>query len=93
MQVGDKIQWNINGCDMFKIEPKIRGISPCGKFVFIEGSDTGLPVEQCRIVKDKLCDQLCEKCGLEYLPHYDAGARYGYVFCMNCGEYTKGGYG
>ncbi len=49
-QIGDLIQWTCHGSDQF-IEPKkIINISACGEYCFIEGSFTGIPVEQTTVI-------------------------------------------
>lgn len=45
-RIGDRVQWTINGMDQFSVPRKVRIISDCGEWCFVEGSDTGLPVNQ-----------------------------------------------
>ena len=50
-QIGDAIQWTSLGTTMFK-EPKIiEGFSDDKKFVFIEGSKAGIPIEQIEVIE------------------------------------------
>lgn len=51
VQKGDKIQWTASGTDMF-VEPKcVREVSECGQYCFVEGSQTGLPVNQTTVIE------------------------------------------
>jgi ribA/ribD-fused uncharacterized protein len=50
IKVGDPIQWTINGVDQFP-EPKfVTQVSDCGGWCFVDGSSTGLPIDQLAIV-------------------------------------------
>jgi hypothetical protein len=44
--VGDYVQWISQGAEQFEEQRKITGFSEAGDFVFVEGSQTGIPVEQ-----------------------------------------------
>lgn len=44
--VGERVQWVSNGQQQFAEPRKVTGLSPDGKFVFVEGSSTGLPVSE-----------------------------------------------
>ena len=46
VRAGDRIQWECGGCWMFDPLPRVTGLSPCGKYVFVEGTRTGIPIEQ-----------------------------------------------
>ena len=50
--VGDLVQWTSNGKDMFDAPRRVRDVmdSKWGKYALVEGSETGLPVKQLRIV-------------------------------------------
>jgi hypothetical protein len=45
-RVGDRIQWEVNGQLQFNEPAKVRFVSDDGKFVMVEGSNTGIPIEQ-----------------------------------------------
>ena len=52
--LGKKVQWNSGGTDMLEKNGKtVTGISPDGKFVFVEGSNAGIPTEEISIVQEK----------------------------------------
>ena len=46
LKIGDRVQWESQGCVFFPVPRKITGFSPCRQFVFVEGTNCGLPVEQ-----------------------------------------------
>lgn len=46
IKVGDYIQWEPNGVIFFVKPRKVTGFSPCKQYVFVEGSNTGLPVKE-----------------------------------------------
>lgn len=46
IQVGDFIQWECQGMLMFKKPLKVTDFSPCRWFCFVEGSRTGIPVNE-----------------------------------------------
>jgi hypothetical protein len=48
---GDLIQWTINGMDQFPEPEPVRDVSPCGGFVFVDGSRTGIPVAQVSTIR------------------------------------------
>jgi hypothetical protein len=43
-QVGDYVQWEPGGVMQFPEPKRVRGISPDGKYAFVDGCQTGLPV-------------------------------------------------
>jgi hypothetical protein len=43
---GDYVQWQSQGIDQFREPRQITGFSPDGKYAFVEGTNTGIPVEQ-----------------------------------------------
>jgi hypothetical protein len=49
---GAKVQWTVNGVDQFPEPKTVRGLSDCGQYVFVEGSDCGLPIDQITIVPE-----------------------------------------
>jgi len=52
-KIGDKVQWTSQGTDLF-VEPKeVVSISEDGKFAFVEGSSTGIPIEQLSVAEAK----------------------------------------
>jgi hypothetical protein len=45
-KTGDYVQWEINGVLQLPEPTRVRAITPDGKFVMLESSNTGVPVEQ-----------------------------------------------
>lgn len=45
LQVGDFVQWTFGGVWQFEEPRRIRRLSEDGEWAFVEGSDTGLPIE------------------------------------------------
>lgn len=48
---GDLIQWEVQGVLQFVEPKKVTGLSDDKTYVFVEGSRTGLPIEQVSVVK------------------------------------------
>jgi hypothetical protein len=48
IKIGDYVQWTCNGADQFKPPRKVTKIA--GDFVWVHGSNTGVPLEQITIV-------------------------------------------
>ena len=46
LKVGDYVQWESQGVLQFDVPRKVTGISADGGFVLVEGSTTGIPMEQ-----------------------------------------------
>jgi hypothetical protein len=46
IKVGDHIQWVSQGSDQFSEPLQVRELSEDGKFAFVNGSQTGIPIEQ-----------------------------------------------
>jgi hypothetical protein len=46
LKIGDYVQWESGGVLQFKEPQRLREISGDGKFAFVEGSNTGLPVHE-----------------------------------------------
>lgn len=51
VRVNDEVQWTINGADQFPVPKKVKMVSECGGFCFVEGSNTGLPTDQITVMK------------------------------------------
>ncbi len=51
VKAGDLVQWESGGVIQFPQPRQVLRISEDGKFVFIEGSDTGLPIEEVSVVE------------------------------------------
>lgn len=47
---GNYIQWEPGGVMFFKEPGYVNKISECGKYVFVAGSTTGIPVNECRVI-------------------------------------------
>ncbi len=50
--VGDLVQWEADGVLRLETPTRVRAISEDGKWIFVEGSETGIPMEQ-TIVEQK----------------------------------------
>lgn len=46
LKIGDSVQWTSQGVDQFDAPRKITSISDDGKYAFVEGTNTGIPIEQ-----------------------------------------------
>jgi hypothetical protein len=46
IQVGDYVQWESQGAEQFDKPKRISKLSDDGKFAFVDGSHTGMPIEQ-----------------------------------------------
>jgi hypothetical protein len=53
VKIGDEVQWTSQGTDQFAEPRKIKSISEDGKYAFVEGSDTGIPVAELSATKVK----------------------------------------
>lgn len=51
VKVGDSVQWETNGSIQFKELPQVTGISEDHQFVFVTGSQTGLPINEVTIMQ------------------------------------------
>jgi hypothetical protein len=47
---GDAVQWTSQGISRFAEPQRVTRLSPDGKFVFVNGSATGIPIEQVEVV-------------------------------------------
>jgi ribA/ribD-fused uncharacterized protein len=50
VSVNDMVQWTAGGVDQFAEPKKVRIVSDCGEYCFVEGGNTGLPVGQVTVV-------------------------------------------
>ncbi|GEM_PF-2568199 len=64
-QVGDYVQWESNGQIQFEAK-RIRGLSPDSLWAFVDGSDTGLPIEELTIVNTEVIDRPLESNGIGF---------------------------
>jgi hypothetical protein len=46
MQVGDYVQWTSGGVDQFLQPRRVTGVSNCGEWAFVEGSQTGVAMSE-----------------------------------------------
>jgi len=53
VKIGDEVQWTSQGADQFAEPRKIKSISEDGKYAFVEGSDTGIPVAELSVTEVK----------------------------------------
>lgn len=44
--IGDYVQWTSGGTDQFPLPRRVKGLSDDKKFVFVEGTETGLPSQE-----------------------------------------------
>jgi ribosomal protein S20 len=51
VKIGDSVQWTSQGADQFVEPKKIKSISEDGKYAFVEGSDTGIPVTELSVAE------------------------------------------
>jgi hypothetical protein len=54
IQVGDKVQWESDGACRFESPKKVTAISECGKWAFVEGTKTGLPISELHKIEEEL---------------------------------------
>lgn len=59
VKVGDSIQWEPAGVLQFAEAKRVTGVSEAGDFVFVEGSSTGLPMSEVRVMTQE-ADQPAE---------------------------------
>jgi ribA/ribD-fused uncharacterized protein len=50
IKIGDRVQWTINGVDQFPEPRKVQAVSECRGWYFVEGSSTGLPLDQLTVI-------------------------------------------
>jgi hypothetical protein len=51
LQVGDFVQWESQGILQFSDHKRVREVSSDGKWAFVDGSDTGVPVKELTVVE------------------------------------------
>lgn len=51
-KVGDFVQWTSNGSDQFKSPARVVGVSDDGAWLWVEGSQTGIPMAEAQIVQN-----------------------------------------
>jgi hypothetical protein len=51
IEVGASVQWSSGGVLQFDAPRAVTGLSLDGRFIFVEGSSTGLPIEEVEIVQ------------------------------------------
>jgi hypothetical protein len=51
VKVGDYVQWTCGGVDMFVEPRKIVTITSCESFVFVEGTNTGIPISELSVIE------------------------------------------
>lgn len=49
--VGDSIQWESRGVAQFPEPRRVRAVTPDGEWLFVDGSETGLPASECAVIK------------------------------------------
>ncbi len=65
-QIGDYVRWELNGQIQFEAK-RIRGLSPDGLWAFVDGSDTGLSVEELTIVNAEAIEKPAEHAGKGFI--------------------------
>lgn len=53
IKIGDEIWWESNGVIRTPTALRIRGFSDCGEWVFVDGSDCGIPIKEVFLAKKK----------------------------------------
>ena len=48
------MQWTNQGTDQFAQSRQVLGLSDCGEWAFVEGTETGLPVSELTVVAPKM---------------------------------------
>jgi hypothetical protein len=58
VRTGDLVQWESDGAFVFPEPKKVVDVKlhPLGSYVFVEGSDTGVPIEQVVVVRRRSGD-------------------------------------
>lgn len=59
LAIGDYVQWESGGVFQFTKPQRIRSLAPDGKWAFVEGSNTGVPIEQ--LTREKPLEQITPK--------------------------------
>lgn len=49
--VGDHVQWTSQGVDQFEQPRRLAGVSECGEWAFVEGSQTGIPMSELTVAE------------------------------------------
>jgi hypothetical protein len=49
--IGDFVQWTLGGVDQFPKPRRVRALTPDKQWVFVDGSETGLPASEVTVVK------------------------------------------
>src|SRR6185437_146530 len=52
VRVGDFVQWTSGGVDQLPLPRRITGIADDGKYAFVEGAQTGLPIEELTVMAE-----------------------------------------
>ena len=58
---GDLIQWESNGQEQFPLPRLVTGLSEDGQWAFVDGSPTGIPIDQIKVVAKSTDQQLAGK--------------------------------
>jgi hypothetical protein len=66
IRVGDYIQWECAGVYQFNTPARVSKFSPCRRYCFIEGNNTGIPVHEVIVIENKFnhmteWKRLCER--------------------------------
>jgi hypothetical protein len=51
VKVGDRVQWTAKGVDQFPDPRRVRAIDQTGEWVFVEQSETGIPMNEISVVE------------------------------------------
>jgi len=51
IEIGDLVNWESQGVLQFPEPKQVKGFSDCGQWVFTEGSETGLPIQEIKLVR------------------------------------------
>jgi hypothetical protein len=58
IKIGDNVQWTSQGADQFNEPKKVISISEDGNFAFVEGSNTGIPVQELSSTEVKPAEEI-----------------------------------
>lgn len=51
LQAGSYVQWTSQGVDQFPEGRVVKGLSECGRYAFVDGCDTGIPINELAAVE------------------------------------------
>jgi len=70
-KVGDYVQWEPKGIIQFREPKRITGLSTDGKFAFVDGNGTGLPIEELKLQEKPASDSTPPPSPTKYIMRQD----------------------